>query len=232
MIKKAFILAGGEGLRLRPLTLTTPKPLLKIQGKTTIEWVIENLKQSGIEEVTLIIGYKADMIKKYFGDGSNFGVKINYFVETEPLGTGGALKNITKDFTEPFIVYYGDNLIDLDFKAMCEFHESKNAKVTIGVRKVEDISAFGAVEIDENNKITSFVEKPKKEEANTDLANIGCYIINPGILDVMPNGFASTEKDCFQKISHNNFFAFLHDGQWFPTDKLELYNKAKEKWCS
>ncbi|MCK4521040.1 MAG: nucleotidyltransferase family protein [Nanoarchaeota archaeon] len=230
MIKKAIILAGGLGERLRPLTLETPKPLLLIKGKPILDWTIENLKKYGITDIVLLIGYKADRIKEHFGDGSKFGVNITYFVEKERLGTGGGAKIVTKDFDEPFLMLNGDNMADFNYDKMLELHKKNNAKVTIALYPVEDVTQFGIAEL-KGDEIVRFIEKPTKEEAPSNLNNAGAYIIEPHALDMMPDGKCSIERDCFEKIAGNKtVFAYRHDGQWFPTDNMERYNKANKEW--
>ena len=231
-IKKAIILAGGLGERLRPLTLKRPKPLLPIKQKPILEWVIENLRKYNIKDIILLIGYKPGQIKEYFRDGSKFGVNISYFVEKKPLGTGGGARIVSKDFNKPFIMLNGDNMADFNYDKMEDLHNRNNAKVTIALCPVKDVTQFGIVDI-KDDEITSFIEKPGKDQAPSNLINAGAYIIEPNVLKILPDGKASIERDCFEKISGNkNVFGYIHKGQWFPTDTLERYNKAKKEWKS
>src|SRR3989338_1884649 len=138
---KAIILAGGLGSRLKPLTDDTPKPLLLIKGKPIVERCIDNLAKHDIKEIILSIGYKAEKIKDYFGDGSRFNVKIDYNIEEVPLGTGGAVKDILKKFgiNEDFVLVWGDNLGDFDFTKLKNAHEKNDGIITMALTPREDV---------------------------------------------------------------------------------------------
>lgn len=227
---KAIILAGGLGTRLRPLTNETPKPLLLIDGKPIIEHAVDNFKKYGITDIILSIGYKADKIKDYFGDGSKFGVNISYCIEDEPLGTGGAIKKATKDIHETFLTINGDNLADFDWKEIIELHKRNNAKVTLSLFPVEDVTQFGIARL-EGDKILEFIEKPTVEEAPSNLNNAGGYVIEPEVLDILSEGVSSIERDCFEKLASKGVvYAHKHVGQWFPTDTLEKYELANKNF--
>ena len=224
---KAIILAGGLGTRLRPLTDTTPKPLLPVQDKPLIEHIIENLRNHGITEIILSIGYKAEQIKEYFGDGSRLGVQITYSIEDEPLGTGGAIRQAATGLIEPFFVVWGDNLMNIDCKEMVKAHTSQ---ITMALTPREDVENFGVAKL-EGEKVMNFVEKPKREEAPSNLINAGAFIIEPDCLNILPEGKSSIEKDCFEKLApQGEITAYIHHGQWFPTDTMEKYTKAKEEF--
>jgi mannose-1-phosphate guanylyltransferase len=227
---KAIILAGGLGERLKPLTLVTPKPLLKIRGKPIVERAIENLKTHNIEEVILSIGYKAEMIKDYFEKYNSHPLKIHFHVEEMPLGTGGAVKEITQKFNinEDFILLWGDNIANFDISGMINSHLNNKASITMALTPREDVENFGVAHL-ENKKIIGFIEKPKREEAPSKLINAGAFIINPKALDILPVGKSSIERDCFEKIvKEGRLFAFPHSGYWYPTDTLEKYNFVEE----
>lgn len=227
---KAIILAGGLGTRLRPLTDNTPKPLLPIKGRPIIEHAILNFKKHGIDEIILSIGYKADTIKEYFGDGSKFGVKISYCIEDQPLGTGGALKMASRAIVETFVAINGDNLGDFDWTMAIESHRKNQAKVTLQLFPVEDVTKFGIAKL-EGERIVEFIEKPTVEQAPSNLNNAGAYIIEPGVLEILPEGFCMVEKDCFEKLATTGqVFSFAHLGQWFPTDTIEKYSFADQNY--
>jgi mannose-1-phosphate guanylyltransferase len=230
---KAIVLAGGLGKRLRPLTIETPKPLLPIKGKPLLEWVILNLKRNGITDIVLSIGYKAERIKKYFKDGSTLKVTISYNVEDTPLGTGGAVKDIcTKmDITEPFILVWGDNAADYNFKEMIEAHKDTDALLTMALTAREDVENFGAAELD-NKKIISFTEKPPREKAPSNFVNAGAFIVNPDAIDVLPEGVSSIERDCFEKLCgpQGRVYAYIHEGYWLPIDTMEKYQQANREF--
>jgi len=226
---KAIILAGGLGTRLRPLTNKTPKPLLPIKGKPIIEHAILNFKKYGITDIILSVGYKADKIKEYFGDGSSL-VNISYSVEDEPLGTGGAIKKASKKIKETFITINGDNLCDANWAELIKFHKEQNAKITMGFSPREDVENWGIAKLD-GNKIVYFIEKPTRENAPSNLNNAGLYVIEPEALNILPEGKSNIERECFEiQVKKGIVFAYKHPGQWYPTDNLEQYKIAKKEF--
>ncbi len=230
MIKTALILAGGLGNRLRPLTDHLPKPLLLIKNKPILQHVIENLHAHGINSFILSIGYKADQIKDYFKDGSELGVNISYCLEKEPLGTGGAIKKACENLKEPFLAFNGDNLADFNIQELIQAHQNNRTKVTLALFPVDDVTQYGIAKLG-GNKIKQFIEKPKKEEAPSNLNNAGAYVIDPSALEILPEGKSSIERDCFEILApKNEVGAYIHRGQWFPTDTLEKYQFAAKNY--
>jgi NDP-sugar pyrophosphorylase family protein len=226
----SIILAGGLGTRLRPLTDTTPKPLLPVGGKPIIEHAIANFRKHGIKDIVLSIGYKADVIRDYFRDGSKFGVKITYCIEDEPLGTGGALKAASKGLGGTFVAINGDNLADFDWSMMLKEHKGNKAKITLALYPVEDVTQYGIARLD-GKRIIEFIEKPSVESAPSNLNNAGGYIIEPEALSILPEGKSSIERDCFEKLARKGVvYAYIHKGQWFPTDTIEKYTLANDKF--
>ncbi len=252
--KKAIILAGGLGTRLRPLTLTIPKPLIPLddKGKTLTEYVLDILKKYGVKEAYLSISYLGHKMEEYFGEGKNsekkFGVKVNYLTEKNPLGTAGPLlilkkENRQKELDDTFIMVNGDNLFNLDFKKMYEQHKKNNAVATIGLTRVDDPSKYGVVKIDkefkpdnenEDNvvKILEFVEKPKKEDAPSNLISSGYYILEPEVFNYLPEkDFVMMEKEVWPALANaGKLFGFISDGQWFDTGTMEAYERVKKEW--
>lgn len=227
---KAIILAGGLGTRLRPLTETTPKPLLPIKNKPTMQRSIENLKKYGIVDIILAISYRADKIKEYFGDGSSLGVNLSYSVEDEPLGTGGAVKQASEQIDNEFILVWGDNLMDIKVNELIDQHNKYNGLVTMALTPREDVENFGVATLD-GDKIVGFVEKPKREEAPSNLINAGAFIVNSQALDILPSGFCMIEKQCFEPLAKDGkVYGFKHEGQWFPTDTMEKYILADKNF--
>jgi len=228
---KAIILAGGLGTRLRPLTENLPKPLLPIKGRPIVEHAILNFKKHGVTDIILSIGYLAEKIQDYFGDGSKWGVKIDYSIEEEPLGTGGALKEASAGFTETFLATNGDNLADFDWTTALEIHRRHQAQITLALYPVDDVREFGIARLD-GNKLLEFVEKPLPEEAPSNLNNAGAYVFEPAVMDILPEGRpSSVERDCFEKLAALGvIFSHRHEGQWLPTDTLEKYYLAEEKF--
>jgi len=230
-IEKAFILAGGKGERLRPLTLETAKPMLKVLDRPILQWNIELCKKFGAKEIVLAVGYKHEQIEDYFKDGLDFGVKIHYNVEDDFLGTAGALK-FAEDFfenDEKFVMMNGDEVKDVDFSIVNETHEKNNALATIALTRVEDASDFGGVEL-EGERITAFKEK-NPELKKPGLINSGAYILSSKIFELIPNGRASIEKETFPKIAEmKQLFGKEFSGQWYPTDTFERLEKARKEW--
>ena len=235
LMKTAIILAGGLGTRLRPLTLETPKPLILIRDKTLIEHNIEKLKEAEVKKIYLSIGYLAEKIIDYFKD-KDLGVKIEFLVETQPLGTGGCMHLLTdeqrkKDFSSDFIVINGDNLFDLDWKTMKQKHTENNAVVTIALTETEDVSSAGVVKLF-GDLIEQFVEKPTKEEAPSNFISSGYYIFSPKVFEFLPDEQKFMfEKELFPILAQKGLLVGYHDrGQWFDTGTFERWEGVKKKW--
>ncbi|MFN8009679.1 MAG: nucleotidyltransferase family protein, partial [Terriglobia bacterium] len=161
---KAVILAGGEGTRLRPLTLSTPKPVVPVCNIPFLRYQIELLKRHGIHEVILSLGYQPRKIEEVLGDGSSLGSRIHYVVERSPLGTAGAYKNAEPLLDDATVVFNGDILCDLDLGQVIAQHRSRKATATLVLTRVENPSAYGLVETEADGRITRFLEKPGKDE--------------------------------------------------------------------
>lgn len=228
MTKTAIILAGGLGTRLKPLTNTIPKSLIPLKNKPLLQHIIENFRKYGIKNIILSVGYKAEQIEEYFGDGERFGVKISYSRESSPLGTGGAISKAAEGLNQPFFLQWGDNLLDIDWeKVEKEFFQGKSPVIMVLTPR-EDVENFGVAKL-EDKKVLSFIEKPKRENAPSNLINAGAFMIDPLVLEMLPEGTSSIEKDCFEKIAADGkISAYLHQGQWFPTDTMEKYELAKK----
>ncbi|MEK6845255.1 MAG: nucleotidyltransferase family protein [Nanoarchaeota archaeon] len=230
MITTAIILAGGLGTRLKPLTDEIPKPLIPIKNKPLLQYLIEHFHKYGVTNIILSVGYKEEQIKAYFGDGAKFGVKMTYSSESLPLGTGGAIMKAAQGLTQPFFLQWGDNLMDIDWREMEQEYSSDDASIIMALTPREDVEHFGVAKLEEN-KIIAFVEKPKREEAPSNLINAGAFILHPEVLKILPEGKSSIEKDCFEKLApQGKISAYIHQGQWFPTDTMEKYEIAKEKY--
>ena len=198
---QAVVLVGGEGTRLRPLTLATPKPMVPVMNMPFLERTLRRLKEAGIEDVILPAGYLPDAITSYFGDGSRLGLRVRYVVEDVPLGTAGALKNVEQYIDGPFFVLNGDVLTSLDLRAMLAYHQVKGGIATIHTIRVEDPSPFGCVVHDPAGRVESFVEKPPREHAPTDEINAGTYLLEREILDRIPAGRpVSIESETFPQL--------------------------------
>jgi len=229
-IKKAIILAGGEGTRLRPMTYNIPKSLVPMQGKTLTELVLDILKKYEVKDIVLSIGYLAKKMQEYFKDGKKFGVNISYCIEKKPKGTAGPLILLPK-YKETFLMMNGDNLFNLDFEKFYQTHKKNNAIATIALTEVEDTSCYGVVKI-EKQKITGFVEKPKPEEAPSHFISSGYYILEPEVFDLVKDKeFAMLEKDVFPQLAkQGKLFGHYDPGQWFDTGTQERYDRANKEW--
>ena len=226
-VSRAFVLAGGIGTRLRPFTYEIPKPLLPVKGRPILEYNIRNLIEHGVKEIVLGIGYKGDLIKEYFGNGNNFGIKIRYSKESKPLGTAGALKKAERYFKDTFFMCNGDEIKDVDYSRMLAFHTRKKALGTLALKKLNNIEQFGVVEM-KGNRIVRFIEKPKPSETKSKTVSAGAYVLEPEVLKMIPkNKKFSIERQVFPRLAEQQrLYGCLAVGQWFPTDTFERYEKA------
>ncbi len=185
---QALILAGGQGTRLRPLTVYTPKPIVPICNRPFLLYQIETLRAAGITDITLSLSYQPAKIEDLLGDGSEFGVRLKYTTEPQPMGTAGAVKFAAEHIRERTVVFNGDVLTDLDLRRVIAEHEERGATATVVLTPVEDPSSFGVVETEPDGSVRRFVEKPAPGEATTNLINAGTYVLEPAVLDLIPAG--------------------------------------------
>ena len=226
-ITQAFVLAGGKGERLKPLTNDIPKPLVNVNNKPILEYGIENLVQHGVKEIILSTGYLHEKIEEHFGNGEKFGARIIYSVETEPLGTGGALKKAEELLHNSFFMLNGDNIANFNLSGLALKHEENGALATLILSEVKDVSSFGVAKLDDE-RISEFVEKPKQEDAPSNWVNAGCYAIEKDALEYLPSGFNLIEKTMFPKLaSIGKLYSYKHKGYWFTTDTFERIEKAE-----
>lgn len=224
---KALLLVGGKGTRLRPLTDRLPKPMVPVMGRPLLERTLETLRRHRVDEIVLSTCYKSECIRRYFGDGSELGLKIHYAQEDFPLGTGGAVKNAENYFTEPFFVLNADILSNIDFGEMMRFHRRKKAGVTIAVTQVKNPSAYGVIETDEDGYAASFREKPKQTASH--LINAGAYVFDPDVLRRIPSGRAvSVEREVFPKLLEDGRRIAAYQGcdYWLDIGTPEKYVQA------
>ena len=230
--RTALILCGGKGTRLRPLTHEIHKVLLPVQGLPLLEHNMRALKSQGIKKAILSIGYLGDQIRGYFGDGSGFGLEVEYLQEDNPLGTAGPLRLARERGILPkktFIMCNGDELKEIDAQKLCRLHSRKKALATIALVKVKDTRNWGVVEL-KGNRIVRFVEKPKRG-APSDLANAGFYIMEPDVSDLVPEGEVSLEREVFPRLSEKGrLFGAKAAKQWFPTDTPKKLEVARKRW--
>ncbi len=185
---KAVILAGGEGTRLRPLTEKLPKPMIPVAGRPCVEYSIMSLVRGGLKDMVITTGYLSDKLIRSIGTGRDIGARILYSFESEPAGTAGAVKMISPFLESPFIVVYGDTLMNIDVASLYADHMKSGADVTMAVTEVDDPSEFGVVDTDGGGYVRRFQEKPKREEAMSNLINAGVYVINKDVMDMVPEG--------------------------------------------
>jgi len=202
---KAFIIAAGLGTRLRPLTNTVPKCMIDIGNHPLLWYHVMSLKTSGITDIWINTHWLADQVTSFFGDGSQFGVHISYSHEPELLGTSGAVVNpvsgIKEDLSKgPFIVSYGDNFTNFNFRSLIDFHNQKKPLLTIVVNHSDEPWTKGVIETDPSSRITRMVEKPPKEDIRSDLTNAGMYLCEPEIINHIPSGFSDFAADIFPQL--------------------------------
>lgn len=185
---KGMILAAGEGRRLRPLTNHLPKPMLPVAGRPLLEHTIIYLRDNGITDLAINLHHLPQTVMDHFGDGSNWGVNMRYSVEEQLLGSAGGIKRLQTFFDETFIVYYGDLFTQADLHPMIDLHRRTKAPATMGLYRVPDPWNRGIVELNEEQTIIRFAEKPARDQAFSDLANAGIYVLEPEVLDWIPAG--------------------------------------------
>ncbi|MGC5343842.1 sugar phosphate nucleotidyltransferase [Streptomyces sp. DT171] len=201
--REAILLVGGKGTRLRPLTVHTPKPMVPAAGVPFLTHQLARARAAGVEHIVLATSYLAEVFEPYFGDGSSLGLHIEYVTEREPLGTGGAIRNVASRLAsgpdEPVLIFNGDILTGLDIRALTASHSSSGADVSLHLTRVEDPRAFGLVPTDPTGRVTAFLEKPQTpEEIVTDQINAGAYIFRRSVIDTIPAGRpVSVERETF-----------------------------------
>jgi mannose-1-phosphate guanylyltransferase len=227
---RALVLVGGEGTRLRPLTLSAPKQMLPVAEVAMIERVLTHLAPHGIDSVTLSMGYRPDAFLAAFPDDRCAGFHLDYAVEPEPLDTAGAIRFAARHagVDETFLVVNGDVLSAVDLSALVAFHRSSGGEGTISLTPVDDPSSFGVVPTDDKGRVTAFVEKPARDEAPTDLVNAGFYVLEPDVLERIPDGRrVNIERETFPAMAARGaLFALASDSYWTDTGTPDLYLRA------
>jgi mannose-1-phosphate guanylyltransferase len=202
-VTEAILLVGGRGTRLRPLTVHTPKPMVPAAGVPFLSHQLARARAAGVEHVVLATSYLAEVFEPYFGDGAALGLHIEYVTERDPLGTGGALRNVAPRLhsgpDDPVLIFNGDILTGLDIRALVRTHESSGADVSLHLTRVPDPRAFGLVPTDASGRVTAFLEKPQTpEEIVTDQINAGAYVFRRSVIDAIPGDRpVSVERETF-----------------------------------
>ena len=224
---KAVILAGGQGVRLRPLTYAVPKPLLPVGDKPILEEIILRLKASGFREFIIAVGYRAELIESHFRDGAQLGVHIGYVRESHPLGTAGPLSLVREEFElapdEALLAMNGDILTDLDMARLMEFHRGSGHEVTVAVRQFQLQHPYGVIQTD-GDRIVRVIEKP----VETETVNAGIYVMQPSALDLVPhNTYFDIPELLNQLVARGRVAgAYRFDDDWLAIDRIDQLEDA------
>lgn len=225
---KALVLAGGFGTRLRPLSCTRPKLLFPLANEVILDWTLKNLANSGVDTVVLAVNYMAEALVRYFGP-TKFDLGIIYSREDRPLGTGGPIKKAAELLVdgEPFLVLNGDVISDIDYGRLIEYHKRKGGLATIALIRVPDPSRYGAVELDSDDRVLRFVEKPVFGTAPSNLINAGIYVMDKEVLDYIPDGKVSTETEIFPQLAkEGKLYGYEGRGLWVDIGVPDSYLEA------
>ena len=227
---KAVIMAGGEGKRLRPITCTLPKPMVPLLNKPVIDYCIELLKKHSVEDITATLHYLPNVIMRHCGDGDKYGVKLSYSIEDAPLGTAGSVRKAVGADARRTIVISGDAMTDADLtEAMC-FHKARGAAVTIVLKRVSVPTEYGVAMTDSKGKIYRFLEKPMLSEVFSDLANTGIYILEPEVIERIPEGEKyDFSKDLFPALLKEKMpvYGYVTDRYWCDIGDIAQYKAAQ-----
>jgi mannose-1-phosphate guanylyltransferase len=226
---QALVLVGGEGTRMRPLTLTLPKPALPLVDRPFIRYMADWLARHGVDEVVMACGFKAENLRSALGDEVPGGPRIAYVEEDEPLGTAGPIRLAAERglLGDRFMVLNGDLLTDLDLTALADQHERTGAVATIGLHPVDDPSSYGLVRRDEDGRVSEFLEKPDPQEIDTDEVNAGAYVLERAVIDLIEPGRAvSIEREVFPRLVGQGLYGRRLDGYWMDIGTPERYLQA------
>jgi dTDP-glucose pyrophosphorylase len=220
------IMAGGMGLRLRPLTENTPKPMIPLGGKPMVQHTIESLRAEGFVNFVLAINYLGDQIEEHFGDGSGLGVRITYVKEQQPLGTGGALSLLEGAFTSPIVLINGDVLLSARLTEMLSYHHSHSADITVGVKALDTQIPFGVIEL-EGNQIVAMEEKP----VYRDFVNAGVYVLEPGVVQSLAPAVRRDMPDLVAEwLGRRKVFAYPMHESWRDLGHIEDLELARQDY--
>jgi len=224
---KVILMVGGMGTRLRPITNDRPKPLLEVGNKPILETIISNFAKYGFKNIILSVNYKSQMIEDYFGDGSKFGVSIDYVHEDKRMGTAGALSLMREQLTEPFFVMNGDLLTNVNFEHMLEYHLSNQAIATMGVREYDFQVPYGVVNI-EGHQITSIEEKP----VHKFFVSGGMYILDTDVLSIIPDDIFYDMPTLFEKLIANKqkAISFPIREYWLDIGRMSDFEQANNEY--
>jgi NDP-mannose synthase len=228
---RAVILAGGRGSRLAPYTTVIPKPLMPIGDRAILDVIVRQLREKGFSELTLAVGYLAHLIKAVFGDGSAFGVKIDYHDEKTPLGTAGALATVD-NLEEPFLAMNGDVLTSLDYRALYDTHIAQRNALTIATHRRTVKTEYGVLHLDESQgdtrRVVGYEEKPEFPY----VVSMGIYVVGPGVLELIEPGEALDFPDLVQRLLDDDrpVGSYIYDGYWLDIGRHDDYAQAVEDY--
>jgi mannose-1-phosphate guanylyltransferase/phosphomannomutase len=226
---RAVIMAGGEGTRLRPLTSNQPKPMMPLVNRPMMEHIVTLLASHGFDDIVVTVAYLANQIRDYFGDGSDFGVRMRYATEESPLGTAGSVRNASSELDDTFLVISGDVLTDIDLTAFVGAHRASGAFASIALKHVENPLEFGIVITQPDGSIERFLEKPSWGQVFSDTINTGIYVLEPGVFDFIPDGeVVDFSSDVFPAVLRKGLPMHGHvvDGYWEDVGTTEAYMRA------
>jgi NDP-sugar pyrophosphorylase family protein len=224
---KTLILAGGKGVRLRPLTYSIPKPLLPIGEKPILEEIIERLRHQGLRDLIIAVGYRAELIETYFRDGAQLGVQITYVQETQPLGTAGPLSLVRAQCGlpagEPLIAMNGDILTDIDMQRLLEAHRAAGSRLTVVTREFALQHPYGVLQVD-GERVTGITEKP----VVSDTVSAGIYVLEPEVLELVPRDTFFDMPDLMNALiaRGQSVSAYPFEGEWLAIDRIEQLEDA------
>jgi mannose-1-phosphate guanylyltransferase len=227
LVPTAVVLVGGEGTRLRPLTERIPKPMLPLLGRPILAHTFEQVAAAGASRVILACGYRPTSIEAFFG-GSYRGMELEYQVEPEPLGTAGGVGYAARGTQGPLLVLNGDSVRDVDLGALLAFHNERGGLATILLTAVDDPARYGLVRVDADGRVRDFLEKPSPEQIDTNLINAGVYVLEPEVLELIPEGRPiSIEREIFPILSARGvLYALPLPGYWLDVGTPESYLQA------
>jgi mannose-1-phosphate guanylyltransferase len=218
------ILVGGQGTRLRPLTATVPKPVVRLVDRPFIAFMLEWLCGHGIDDVIMSCGFLADGVRDVLGDGSRFGVRLRFVEEPDPRGTAGALKFAEEMLDERFLMLNGDVLTDIDLTAQIAQHEASGARATLALVPVADPSAYGLVVLREDRSVQDFVEKPSSDDLPSNLISAGAYVLERDILELVPaERNVSIEREVWPRLIDHGLYGFPSESYWLDIGTPERY---------
>ena len=221
---QAVILVGGEGTRLRPLTVTVPKPVVPLVDRPFIVYMLEWLRRHGVDDVIMSCGFLATSVRNVLGDGSQLGLRLRFVEEPEPRGTAGALKYAEDLLDERFLMLNGDVLTDIDLTDQIAQHQRTGAVGTLALVAVEDPTAYGLVRLNDDRSVREFVEKPTADEIDTNLISAGAYVLDRAVLDrIPPERNVSIEREVWPALVGAGLYGFPADAYWLDIGTPERY---------